>query len=328
MSTVEPSVRAEPMAKKPRLRRRPLSRDKIWAIVTLSPTLILLGVFVYAFIFWTGWVSVSKWNSFIVNMSWNGLANFRAIFASYRFQADLRNMVYFTIGFVLLCLVVGMLLAVLLDQKIRLEGLFRSIYLYPMAVSAAATGVVWSWLLNPATGINLILKQFGVKNPPQWYLSPRFTPSGFHLFSIQGGMPLAFFAVLIATVWEWCGFTMALYLAGLRAIPEEVKEAAVMDGAGPVRAFFSVILPQLRAVTITAIILLLASSLKVFDLLYAMTGPGPNFITDLPALNMFDTTFNGDAFAQGAAIAIVLLILVLIFVVPYLISTLRREAQG
>ncbi|NMP22869.1 carbohydrate ABC transporter permease [Sulfobacillus harzensis] len=328
MSTIEPSAAVEPGLEKPVKRRRRLSRDKAWAVITLIPTLILLGVFVYAFIFWTGWVSLSKWNSFIVNMSYNGLANFRAIFSSYRFQSDLRNMVYFTIGFVLLCLVVGMFLAVLLDQKIKLEGVFRSIYLYPMAVSAAATGVVWDWLLNPQTGINLILQHFGIHKLPQWYLSPRFTPSGFHLFSINGGLPVAFLAVLIATVWEWCGFTMALYLAGLRAIPEEIKEAAVIDGAGPWRTFFSVILPQLRSVTVTAIILLMASSLKVFDLLYAMTGPGPNFITDLPALNMFDTTFNADAFAQGAAIAIVLLVLVLIFVVPYLISTLRREARG
>lgn len=308
-------------------RRRRMSREKLFAVVTLTPTIILLGVFVYAFIFWTGWVSFSKWNSYIVNMSWNGWANYRAIFDSFRFQSDLRNMVFFTIGFVALCLIMGMLLAVLVDQKIRFEGLFRSVYLYPMAVSAAATGVVWEWLLNPSTGVNLILKQFGLKHLPNWYLSPRFTPSGFHLFSIQGGFPIAFIAVLIATVWEWCGFTMALYLAGLRGVPEEIKEAGRMDGAGPLRLFFSIILPQLRAVTITAVILLLASSLKVFDLLYAMTGPGPNFVTDLPALNMFDTTFSGGEYAQGAAISIVLLILVLVFIVPYLISTLRREAR-
>lgn len=300
------------------------ARETWYSLLTLTPTMIALGVFVYAFIFWTGWVSVSKWNSYIVNMSWNGLANFRAEFASYRFQSDLRNMVFFTIGFVLLCLVFGMLLAVLVDQHIKFEGLFRSIFLYPMAISAAATGVVWSWLLNPATGINLILKAFGMKHLPNWYLSPRFTPSGFHIFSINGGLPIAFLAVLLATVWEWCGFTMALYLAGLRGVSEEIKEAARIDGAGPVRLFFSVVLPQLRPITITAVVLLLASSLKVFDLLYAMTGPGPNFITDLPALNMFDTTFSGGAYAQGAAISMVLLILVLIFIVPYLISTLRR----
>lgn len=329
MSTIESTAVLDPATQTPPVRRRRrMSRDKVWAVISLTPTLLLLGLFVYAFIVWTGWVSVSKWNSFIVDMSWNGLANFRAVFSSYRFQADLRNMVYFTIGFVVLCLIVGMFLAVLLDQKIKLEGLFRSVYLYPMAVSAAATGVVWSWLLNPSTGINLILQHFGVKHLPQWYLSPRFTPSGFHVFSIQGGLPIAFLAVLIATVWEWCGFTMALYLAGLRAIPEEIREAAKMDGASPVRAFFSVILPQLQSITVTAIILLLASSLKVFDLLYAMTGPGPNFVTDLPALDMFDTTFSADAFAQGAAIAIVLLILVMAFVVPYLISTLRQEARG
>lgn len=327
MSTPEPSTALNDSAALPPKNRRRLSRETLFSILTLSPTLIILGVFVYAFIFWTGWVSLSNWNSFIVNMSWAGLRNYRDIFSSFRFQSDLRNMVFFTVGFVLLCLVVGMLLAILVDQKIKFEGFFRSVYLYPMAISAAATGVVWDWLLNPSTGINLILKSLGVKHPSQWYLSPHFTPSGFHIASIQGGFPLAFIAVLIATVWEWCGFTMALYLAGLRAVPEELKEAARIDGASPVRTFFSVILPQLRSITVTAVILLLASSLKVFDLLYAMTGPGPNFITDLPSLNMFQTTFSGDEFAQGAAISIVLLILVLVFIVPYLISTLRREAR-
>lgn len=325
--SARPSLGVHPESTRPLKPRRRLSRDKLYAILTLTPTLIALGVFVYAFIVWTGWVSFSKWNSFVVNMSWNGLRNYTAIFSSFRFQSDLRNMVYFTVGFVGLCLIVGMLLAILLDQKIRFEGVFRSMYLYPMAVSAAATGVVWDWLLNPSTGVNLFLKDLGIKHLPNWYLSPRFTPSGFHLFSIQAGLPVAFIAVLIATVWEWSGFSMALFLAGLRAVPEEIKEAARIDGAGPIRMFFSVILPQLRSVTVTAVILLLASSLKVFGLLYAMTGPGPNFVTDLPSLNMFDTTFSADAYAQGAAIAIVLLLIMVVFTIPYLVSTLRREAR-
>ncbi|KPV44441.1 carbohydrate ABC transporter permease [Alicyclobacillus ferrooxydans] len=307
--------------------RRPRVRvETLWAIFTLIPSIILLGVFVYYFIFWTGYVSFTKWNSFIQDMHFNGFRNYVAIFQSFRFQSDLRNMVFFTVFFMLGCLILGLFLAILVDQKIKAEGFFRSVFLYPMAISAAATGVIWSWLLNPTTGLNLILHAFGIKHVPQWYLSTRILPN-VHIASISGGFPLAMIAVLIASIWQWSGFAMALYLAGLRAIPEELKEAARIDGAKAMRLFFSITLPQLRPITTTAVVMLMASSLKVFDLLYAMTGPGANFVTDLPALNMFDTTFQGNEFAQGAAIATVLLILVLIFIIPYLIGTLRKEVS-
>lgn len=300
--------------------------EKVWSVVTLIPSVVLLGVFVYYFIFWTGYVSFTKWNSFIQNMNLNGFRNYVSIFESFRFQSDLRNMVFFTILFMAGCLILGMFLAVLIDQHIRAESVFRSVFLYPMAISAAATGVVWSWLLNPTTGLNLILQSLGIHHLPQWYLSTRILPN-FHIAQIQGGFPIAMFAVLIASIWQWSGFAMALYLAGLRAIPEEIKEAARLDGASAFRMFRSIVLPQLRPITTTAVVMLMASSLKVFDLLYAMTGPGANFVTDLPALNMFDTTFKANQFAQGAAIAIVLLILVLIAIVPYLIGTIRKEAS-
>lgn len=307
-------------------RRRRIRVEKVWAMTSLIPSIILLGVFVYYFIFWTGYVSFTKWNSFIQNMNLNGFKNYVLIFESFRFQSDLRNMVFFTVLFMLGCLVIGMGLAILVDQHIKAESFFRSVFLYPMAISAAATGVIWSWLLNPTTGINLILHAFGIHHLPQWYLSTRILPH-LHIASINGGFPLALIAVLIASIWQWSGFAMALYLAGLRAIPEDIKEAARIDGAKPVRMFWSVILPQLRPITTTAVVMLLASSLKVFDLLYAMTGPGANFVTDLPALNMFDSTFQGNQFAQGAAIATVLLILVLVFVIPYLIGTIRNEVS-
>ncbi|QSO47196.1 carbohydrate ABC transporter permease [Alicyclobacillus mengziensis] len=307
-------------------RRFRFKAEKTWAVVTLIPSIILLGVFVYYFIFWTGYVSFTKWNSFIQNMSLNGFRNYIAVFESYRFQSDLRNMVFFTVGFMLGCLVLGMFLAILLDQHIKAEGFFRSVFLYPMAISAAATGVIWNWLLNPTTGLNLIFHALGFKHVPKWYLSTKILPH-LHVASINGGFPLAMVAVLIASIWQWSGFAMALYLAGLRAIPEEIKEAARIDGASAGRLFWSITLPQLRPITTTAVVMLMASSLKVFDLLYAMTGPGGNFVTDLPALNMFDTTFQGNQFAQGAAIATILLIMVLIFIIPYLVSTLRKEVS-
>ncbi len=308
--------------------RRPAGRIRGWdnrmAFFTLIPSLILLGVFVYGFIAWSGYVSLTNWNSFIPNLTWAGLRNYTAIFSSFRFQSDLRNLVIFTVLFIAGDLVVGMILALLVDQKIRAEGLFRSIFIYPMAISMVVTGVIWSWILNPTTGINLFFHALGFKHVPAWFLSTRFAPS-IHLGQIDIGIPVALLAVVIAAVWQMSGFAMAVYLGGLRSVPEELKEASRIDGAGPWRMFWSVVLPQLKGTTATIVVIQAAASLKVFGLIYAMTGSGQDFSTDMPNLNMFQTTFQGDAFAQGAAIAIVLLLLMAAFTVPYVLSMLRGE---
>lgn len=307
------------------VRRRKFHWDQFSAIATLVPSLVALGVFVYGFIGWTIYVSLTRWNSLLPDFSFAGLMNYAAIFNTYRFQSDLRNIVVFTALFIILCLIVGMGLAILVDQKIKGESFFRSIFIFPMAISFVVTGVIWSWILNPKTGINLILEAFGwnKNNLPQWFLSTVISPS-WNLGQIQVGVPLALIAVLLAAVWQMSGFAMAVYLAGLRAIPEDVKEAARIDGAGVWRIFFRIVLPQLKPTTTTIIIILTAASLKIFGLIYAMTGPGQEFTTDMPSLNMFQTTFQANAFAQGAAIAIVLLLVIAVFIIPYLISTLRQ----
>ncbi len=304
--------------------RRRISWDRVSAVATLVPSLLLLGVFVYGFIAWTGYVSLTNWNSFIPTFSFAGWQNYVNVFGTFRFQSDLRNIIVFTALFIIGCLVVGMALALLLDQRIRAEGLFRSIFIFPMAISFVVTGVIWSWILNPQTGVNLILKALGVKALPVWFLSTAIPP-GIPLGQIQFGIPLALFAVLIAAVWQMSGFAMAVYLAGLRGISDDIKEAARIDGSGAWRMFWTIILPQLRATTTTIVIILTAASLKVFGLIYAMTGPGQEFVTDMPSLNMFQTTFQGNQFAQGAAIAIVILLLMAVFIVPYLVSTLRQQ---
>lgn len=308
-------------------RKRRFSWDTFSSVATLVPTLIVLGVFVYGFIGWSVYVSLTNWNSFIPNYSFAGLQNYIDILQTYRFQSDLRNIVVFTVFFIAGCLIVGMCLAILLDQKVRGEGFFRSLFIFPMAISFVSTGVVWAWILNPHTGVNLILQALGMHNLPQWFLSTVVVPNiGAGQISI--GIPLALLAVVIAAVWQMSGFAMAVYLSGLRGIAEEIKEAARIDGAGAWRLFFSVTLPQLRATTTTIIIILTAASLKIFGLIYAMTGSGQEFLTDMPSMNMFQTTFQANEFAQGAAIAIILLILIASFIIPYLISTLRRGDEA
>lgn len=302
--------------------------ERAFPFLTVLPSFLAILVFVYGFIAWTGWISVSKWNSLIPNMSFNGLKNYAHLFTQFRFQADLRNLLFFTFFFILFCLVIGLLLAYMVDRNIRVEGLFRNIFIFPMALSFIVTGVVWQWLLSPRSGFNLVLKALGwdPQHLPGWYTSTKVIPS-IHWGQIQFGVPVALLAVVIASVWQMSGFAMALYLAGLRAIPDEMYEAARVDGASEWQCFWRITIPQLGAITATTIIILAHISMKIFDLIYAMTGPGAAFVTDMPSVNMFNTTFAGQRYADGAAIAIFMLVALAVFIVPYMVTSLRKGSN-
>ncbi|MRX72817.1 ABC transporter permease subunit [Bacillus lacus] len=304
-------------------KRSRLSADHLTALAFLLPSFLLVLIFVYGFIGWTGYVSLSNWNSLVPDFSFAGLSNYLYLFQDFRFQADLRNTLVFTVLFIGFVIIAGVFLAILLDQKLKGESFFRNIFFFPMALSFVVTGVVWQWILNPSTGVNLLLQNFGVK--PKWYTDTTIL-AGFQWGKIEFGIPIALFAVVIAAVWQMTGFSLAMYLAGLRGIPDEIREAARMDGATEFQIYRKIILPLLKPITVSVIIIMAHISLKIFDLIYAMTGPGANFVTDVPGVYMFETTFRGNYYANGAAIAIIMLITVAIFIVPYLISSRRGEA--
>ena len=300
------------------MRRRWLKGERLITLLLLLPSVIAVAVFVYGFIGWTGYVSMSNWNQLLPDYTFVGLRNFFKLFAHPRFQIDLRNLAVFTGLFLTGSLAIGFLLAVLLDRKVRGEGFFRTIYLYPMSLSFIVTGVVWRWLMNPgspqmgSTGINLLLEKLGLGFLKSgWYTDPR----------------VGIKAVAVAAIWQMSGYVMAMYLAGLRGIPEELREAARVDGASEFQVYRYVILPLLRPITLGAIIILGHISLKIYDLIVAMTGPGIGFSTDVPAYFMWETTFHANRFAQGAAIAVILLLMVSLLIVPYLIFSVRREAE-
>lgn len=295
--------------------KRKFTKDQWTAVAFLMPSLLLILVFVYGFIGWTGYVSMSNWNTLVPDFSFVGLKNYIYLFQDFRFQADLRNTVFFTVFFIGFVIILGMGLAVLIDQKLKGESIFRNIFLFPMALSFIVTGVVWQWLLNPSTGFNQFLSVFGIQ--PKWYTDTTIL-GGFEWGSIEFGLPVAIIAVVVAAVWQMTGFSLAMYLAGLRGIPDELREAARMDGATEFQIYRKVILPMLWPITASVIIMMAHISLKIFDLIYAMTGSGANFVTDVPGVYMFETTFKGHYYANGAAIAIVMLLLVAIFIVPYL----------
>jgi glucose/mannose transport system permease protein len=231
----------------------------------------------------------------------------------------------FTGLFLLSATVLGFLAAALLDQKIKGEAFFRGVFLFPMAISFIVTGIVWQWLFNPSTGVNLLSEKLGYDGrKPSWFTDPDVL-FGFKLGEIEAGIPVALFPVVVAATWQLAGFTMAMYLAGIRGVPEELREAARVDGGNEWQVYRRVVLPLLRPVTLGVIVILGHISLKIFDLIVAMTGSGPGFATDMPAFYMFEATFRGNQFALGAAIGMVLLFLVAILVIPYLYFSLRRE---
>lgn len=327
---------------------RTLSRDRLLSILLITPSVLAIAVFVYGFIGYTGLASVSKWDSLTPDYTFVGLRNYARLFTIDRFLSDLRNTVTFTLFFLLACLVVGLVLALLLDQRVKGEAIFRSIFLFPMAISFIVTGVAWRWLLNPGTiqtgssGINLLFEKAGLgflragwfTDPTIWHISAESGVGQFltnvglgFLTSRYIGISYAMLSVVLAATWQMSGYTMAMYLAGLRAIPDELREAARVDGASEFQILRRILLPMLQPITLSAVIVLGHISLKIFDLVVSMTGPGPAFATDVPAFFMWDTTFRGNNFAQGAAIAILLLLVVAVLVVPYLRYSTRSEAE-
>jgi glucose/mannose transport system permease protein len=209
------------------------------------------------------------------------------------------------------CILFGFLIAAFLDQKIKGEAIFRTIIIFPFAVSGIVTGVAWRWLMQPTTGINLLFAAVGLDwLQPTWYSNP------------QHGM----WAVTIAAAWQFTGYVMALYLAGLRGIPAEMREAAAIDGAGTYATYRYVIIPLLMPITFTAIVLTGMNSIRVFDLVSAMSGSGAALATDTLAFFMFQTTFGMYRYALGAAIGAFMIILSAFLVVPYLLS-MRGEVE-
>ncbi len=290
-------------------------RETVLAIALISPSILAILIFVYGFIGWTARVSLSKWKGLLPDYTWAGFDNYAGLFNDARFNIDIRNTVIFTLIFVIGSLIIGLGLAILLDQNIKGEGIFRSLFLFPMAISFIVTGVVWRWLMNPAmgsrmSGLNLLFDNLGLDFLiNQWHTTPQWG--------------IAFIA--LPAIWQMSGYTMALYLGGLRSIPTQLREAAQVDGANEIQIYRYIILPILRPITLSAMIILGHISLKVFDLILAVAGK--QLPLDVPAIYMWQSTFDGYFFGRGAAIGILLLISVAVLIIPYLMYTLKTEEK-
>lgn len=277
--------------------------------IVVAPSFIISLLFIYGLMAWNGYLSLSA-SRILPNYEFVGLQQYMALIESDRFRVAMTNMGIFGVLFIGGAMVIGVLLAILLDQKVRAEGVLRTVYLYPMAVSMIVTGTAWKWMLNPGLGLEHLMRQWGFES---------FTFD----WLVRG--ETAIYCIVIAGVWQSAGFVMALFLAGLRGIDESIIKAAQVDGASLPRIYWSIILPSLRPVFFSTLMVVAHLAIKSFDLVMALTAGGPGYATDLPATFMYATAFTRGQIGVGAASATVMLATVAAIVVPYLYSELRTK---
>ncbi len=290
--------------------RREALQDWLPRLV-LAPSFAVVLLFVYGFILWTLYLSFTHSRMMPV-YELTGFDSYRRLFAQPSWWMALKNIAIFGVLYVFICIGLGLTLAILLDQKIRGEGVLRPIYLYPMAVSFIVTGTAWKWFLNPGTGLEKTLHDFG------W--------TSFH-FDWLINTDMAIYTVVIAGVWQASGFCMAMFLAGLRGIDGEIMKAAQIDGASTYATYRRIVIPALRPVFLSAFIVLTHMAIKSYDLVIALTGGGPGNATELPSTFMYSYTFTRNQMSVGAASAIIMLMTVAAIIVPYLYSELREPAR-
>ena len=277
--------------------------------IVLAPSFIAVMVFVYGFIAWTAWVSLTR-SRLMPRYELDSFIQYERLADSPRFETAMVNLAIFGTLFIVIAMVLGLLLAILLDQKIRTEGAIRTIYLYPMALSMIVTGTAWKWILNPELGIEATVKGWGFANFEfNWLVEP----------------DMAIYTVVLAAVWQSSGFVMALFLAGLRSVDEEIIKAAQVDGIPTWRVYSAIIIPSMAPIFLSAFIVLAHLAIKAFDLVIALTGGGPGYATDLPATYMYAMAFSRGDIGQAASSAMVMMLVVFTIVVPYLYSELRTK---
>ena len=293
---------AEPLRRSKKTRWSP-------AELAIAPTFILVAISVYGFIGWTTIISFTK-SRYFPEYDFVGLSQYVRLWESDRWNTSVINLVLFSIGFALISLLIGLLIAIFLDQKIRAENTLRMIYLYPMAISLIVTGIAWKWILNPGTGIEHLLRSWGWESASfNWLVDPK----------------MAVYTLVIAAVWQTAGFIMAIFLAGLRGVDSEIVKAAQLEGAGLFRIYTVIIIPMLRPAMFSAIIILIYQAVRSFDLVVALTNGGPGYSSDLPTTFMYNSTFLRGQMAQGSASAVMILLVVVAIVVPYLYAEFKRE---
>jgi glucose/mannose transport system permease protein len=277
--------------------------------LVLSPTIAIIAIFVYGFILFTTYLSFTD-SRMLPSYGWVGLDNYATLFSLRAWDIATTNLAIFGILYIGICCILGLTLAILLDQRIRSEGFIRTIYLYPMALSFIVTGVAWKWFLDPGIGLEAVVRGWGWETFSFDWIKNR---------------DMAIYTIVIAAVWQTSGFVMATFLAGLRGIDGEILRAAEVDGASTFALYRRIVIPQLRPAFLSAFVVLAHMAIKSYDLVVALTNGGPGTATEMPATFMYSYTFTRNQMGVGAASAMMMLMTIAAIIVPYLWSELREK---
>jgi glucose/mannose transport system permease protein len=277
--------------------------------VVLSPSVAAVIVFAYGFIAFTIYLSFTD-SRMLPSYDWVGLENYAKLWGLSHWWTAIANLGIFASLYIVICSVIGLTLAIFLDQKIRGEGVLRPIYLYPMALSFIVTGTAWKWFLDPGIGIEHTMHLWGWESFSFGWIKDR---------------DMAIYTIVIAAVWQTSGFVMAMFLAGLRGIDNEILKAAQIDGASNWNLYRRIVIPLLRPAFLSAFVILAHLAIKSYDLVVALTGGGPGRATELPATFMYSYTFTRNSMGIGAASAVIMLMTIASIMTPYLYAELKEK---
>jgi glucose/mannose transport system permease protein len=281
--------------------------------IVLAPSLFASFVYVFVFAGWTFYISLSN-SSLLPSYGFVGFGHYATLWQNTRWKIAYGNLFFYSALYVSLAILVGLGLAIAIDQRVRGEAIWRTIFLYPLAVSFAVTGTVWAWLYSPNAGIEFLVRSLGWTD---------FT------FRLTTDRNLAIYAIIATGVWQSSGFAMALFLAGLRSVDPDLIKAAQIDGAGSFRTYRKVIIPTIAPIFIAVAVVLLQFAIKTFDLVAALTQGGPGISTQFPANYVYDLMFQRGQIAEGAAGAMMMLAALAVVMIPYafwLVWRRRRES--
>ncbi|MCM2451561.1 carbohydrate ABC transporter permease, partial [Agrobacterium vitis] len=231
-----------------------------------------------------------------------GLDQYERLWGSARWLISIQNLAVYGFFSLIFSLVIGFLLAALMDQKIRFENLFRTIFLYPFALSFIVTGLVWQWVLNPEFGVQSVVRSLGLTS---FTFDPLYNPQ------------LVIYGILIAGLWQGTGLVMCLMLAGLRGIDEDIWKASRVDGIPTWKTYLLIIIPMMRPVFITTLVIITSGIVKVYDLVVAQTSGGPGIASEVPAKYVYDYMFQAQNLGQGFAASTMMLVTVAIIIIPW-----------
>jgi glucose/mannose transport system permease protein len=267
-------------------------------------------IFVYGFIVFTIFLSFTD-SKMLPSYDMVGFENYAKLWNLSAWWVAVVNLMIFASLYITICTAIGLTLAILLDQKIRGEGMLRPIYLYPMALSFIVTGTAWKWIMDPGIGIENSMHLWG------------WTSFQFNWIKDRD---MAIYTVVIAAVWQTSGFVMAMFLAGLRGIDNEILKAAQIDGASNFSLYRRIVIPLLRPAFLSAFVILAHLAVKSYDLIIALTGGGPGRATELPATFMYSYTFTRNSMGIGAASAVIMLMTIAAIMTPYLYAELKEKS--